>query len=184
MNESFNWGFKTAEEQRNLLEQSKKLMKGRLGGRKDLENILIPDFAVGCRRLVMRYSLEFLSLYGADIVYEIVLSPKLTRAFDRLTPGHGYLEALSSNNVSVRKDEISEVVADGIKMKDNTIIPLDCIVCATGFDTSYRPAFPLLGKKGKDLRTEWATNPRSYLSIAAQDFPNYFSEFFPHHTPR
>ena len=29
---------------------------------------------------------------------------------------------------------------------------VDTIVCATGFDNSYRPNFPLVGRNGADLR--------------------------------
>lgn len=79
------------------------------------------------------------------------------------------------DNVSVRTDAIDEVSAKGITMSDGTFIAVDAIICATGFDTSYRPSFPLLGKDSEDLRLKWATEPRSYLSIAAAGYPNYFS---------
>jgi cation diffusion facilitator CzcD-associated flavoprotein CzcO len=48
------------------------------------------------------------------------------------------------------------------------------MICATGFDTSFRPRFSIIGRGGKDLREEWVDEPRSYLSIAAHGFPNYF----------
>jgi hypothetical protein len=60
-------------------------------------------------------------------------------------------------------------------MADGTIIVADAIVCATGFDTSYKPSFPLVGFE-KDLRELWKDEPASYFSIAAAGIPNYFSQ--------
>jgi len=94
----------------------------------------------------------------------------------RITPGHGYLEALVQDNVDVRTDPIAKITPTGIEMVDGTHIELDTIVCATGFDTSFRPNFPVIGPSGVDLREAWVDEPRSYLSVAAAGFPNYFSE--------
>jgi cation diffusion facilitator CzcD-associated flavoprotein CzcO len=64
-------------------------------------------------------------------------------------------------------------------MVDGTVFKLDAIICATGFDTSFCPAFPVIGKHGKDLRDVWKEEPRSYLSVAASGFPNYFRKNVP-----
>jgi cation diffusion facilitator CzcD-associated flavoprotein CzcO len=93
-----------------------------------------------------------------------------------MTPGDGYLEALSAENVTVRNDKIHKITPEGIEMWDGTRFPVDAIICATGFDTSYRPPFSVIGNSGRDLRDEWAVEPRSYLSVAANGFPNYFSK--------
>lgn len=42
-------------------------------------------------------------------------------------------------------------------------------------DTSFKPAFPLIGPNGHDLRDVWKDEPPSYLSVGAAGFPNYFS---------
>ncbi|RDW76107.1 hypothetical protein BP5796_06928 [Coleophoma crateriformis] len=102
------------------------------------------------------------------------LVPDFVVGCRRVTPGTGYLEALAAENVTVQLDQISEIYEEGIKMEDGTLIKVDSIVCATGFDSSYKPAFPVIGLEGKDLREEWKDEPRSYLSIAAANFPNYF----------
>lgn len=62
-------------------------------------------------------------------------------------------------------------------MEDGTIIQVDALICATGFDTSFRPAFPVIGQEGKDLRDVWKEEPRAYLSVAASGFPNYFRKY-------
>ena len=53
--------------------------------------------------------------------------------------------------------------------------PLDVLICATGFDTSYKPRFPLIGIDGKSLSDMWADEAKGYLGVAAPGLPNYFS---------
>jgi hypothetical protein len=48
------------------------------------------------------------------------------------------------------------------------------VVCATGFDVSHRPRFPIVGLNGIDLRQAWVDDPESYVSVAVPEIPNYF----------
>ncbi|KAL7943775.1 hypothetical protein V8C42DRAFT_100833 [Trichoderma barbatum] len=107
-----------------------------------------------------------------DLIAKLV--PSFAVGCRRLTPGHGYLEALAEDNVLVISDAIKRITPTGIQMADGTVITLDAIVCATGFDNSYRPSFALIGEGGVDLRDEWKEEPRAYLSVAVPGFPNYF----------
>lgn len=91
----------------------------------------------------------------------------------RLTPGINYLETLHKDNVKVVYGEINEVTEKGCKCDDGNEYPVDILICATGFDTSFRPRFPLIGPEGKNLKDEWAKEPKSYLGVAAPGFPNY-----------
>lgn len=95
-----------------------------------------------------------------------------------MTPGHGYLEALVEDNVTVVGGGIRRFTAEGLETNDGKLFNVDAIVCATGFDTTYRPSFKVIGQDGKDLRDVWAKEPRSYISVGASGFPNYFSMFF------
>lgn len=122
-------------------------------GTDELRERLIPSFPVGCRRI---------------------------------TPGTGYLEALNSPKVQVVHGSVTAVTETGCVVTHNPSphgndgerkveeIPLDVLVCATGFDTSFRPRFPIVGWGGKDMREEWKDEPRSYFGFAADGFPNYF----------
>lgn len=92
----------------------------------------------------------------------------------RLTPGPGYLEALTDDKVDVIKTEISGVDSTGIRTADGEHRVVDAIVCATGFDTSYLPRFPLRGRNGVSLAEKWKDIPETYISIATNNFPNYF----------
>ena len=90
----------------------------------------------------------------------------------RLTPGRDYLEALGAANVEVLFGGCESVTETGIVV-DGREVSVDVLICATGFDTSYRPQFPIIGLQGKNLQHEWASEAKGYLSIAASGFPNY-----------
>ena len=106
---------------------------------------------------------------------ELELYEKLLILEGRFTPGHGFLEALVAPNSTVVTEEIECVTPKGIRTVDGVEHSVDVIVCATGFDVSQRPAFPVVGRKGVDLRDFWEDSPIHYLSVAAPGFPNYFS---------
>lgn len=94
----------------------------------------------------------------------------------RLTPGTGYLGALKQLNVRVVLDPISKIVPEGFQTSTGELIKVDAIVCATGFDVSFTPRFPIIGRKG-NMQDLWTKEvPKSYMSCAIPDFPNYFSK--------
>ncbi|KAG4410689.1 hypothetical protein IFR04_016172 [Cadophora malorum] len=95
----------------------------------------------------------------------------------RLTPGLGYLEALCEDNVDVvANTEIAEVTETGITDDNGVHREVDVLVCATGFDVSFKPHFDLVGRGGRNLAEDvvWGENPQAYLTLAIPDFPNYF----------
>jgi hypothetical protein len=49
-------------------------------------------------------------------------------------------------------------------------------ICATGFDVSFRPYFPVIGQGGVHLADHWSSDPEAYLAMAASRFPNFLSE--------
>jgi cation diffusion facilitator CzcD-associated flavoprotein CzcO len=103
-----------------------------------------------------------------------LLAPKWEFGCRRPSPGIGFLEALCADNVAVVKDEIECFTATGIRTADGKERDVDAIICATGFDVSWRPRFRLAGKDGFELDAAWAREPRSYISIAIENMPNYF----------
>ncbi|KAI2823342.1 hypothetical protein CBS115989_1324 [Aspergillus niger] len=91
----------------------------------------------------------------------------------RPTPGNGYLEALCSQNTEVVSESISEITPKGIRTADGVEHEVDVIVCATGFDVSWRPSYPTIGREARSLSKQWKDIPRTYLSITVPNFPNY-----------
>ncbi|KAL9005083.1 MAG: hypothetical protein Q9188_002130 [Gyalolechia gomerana] len=100
------------------------------------------------------------------------LIPQFGVGARRLTPGPNYLEALCATNVEVAFGEIETITDAGIVV-DGREVELDVLICATGFDNSYKPQFPAIGLQGRNLQVEWASEARGYMSIAAAGFPNY-----------
>ncbi|KAF5004440.1 hypothetical protein FDECE_9078 [Fusarium decemcellulare] len=92
----------------------------------------------------------------------------------RPTPGNGYLEALTKDNVRVITDAIEEIVPYGVKLATSEIVQVDTLICATGFDLSFCPRFELTGRGGQTIAHKWKDMPEAYLSVAVPDFPNYF----------
>jgi cation diffusion facilitator CzcD-associated flavoprotein CzcO len=93
----------------------------------------------------------------------------------RLTPGPGFLEALLRDNVDSHWNDIECITEKGIQKKDGTILELDAIFCATGFNTTFKPQFQLVGRNGVNLAEKWEREePKAYFSVAVPDFPNYF----------
>ncbi|KAL4794375.1 hypothetical protein BDV19DRAFT_390214 [Aspergillus venezuelensis] len=102
------------------------------------------------------------------------LIPAFAPACRRLTPGPGYLEALTDDKVEVISSPIVKIVEDGVLTEDGKHHPTDVVVCATGFNTTFTPRFPIVGKDGVSLSKRWETTPENYLSLAVDGFPNYF----------
>lgn len=104
------------------------------------------------------------------------LVPRFPVGCRRLTPGVGYMPALKAENVRVVTDGILRILPNGIELTSGEVIEVDVLVCATGFDVSFCPRFPLIGREG-NLQDIWTRElPRAYMSCAVPGLPNYFSK--------
>jgi hypothetical protein len=127
-------------------------MHDKLRTRPDLINLLIPSFAPGCRRL---------------------------------TPGKGFLESLLEPNVEVISAPIERITRSGVDVaaaqsqSTSPSIDVDVLVCATGYNVSSPPPFPVLGRNGQPLTARWSARAESYLSLAVDGFPNFLMMFGP-----
>ncbi|KAK0649681.1 FAD dependent oxidoreductase [Cercophora newfieldiana] len=109
----------------------------------------------------------------------------------RLTPGPGYLEAISEDNVSYIRTPISHFTSTGIVTTDGTARNVDAVFCATGANVNMLTPFSIHGPSGLDLRTLWDPSsphpasrgfPYSYLGQATPGYPNLFFIHGPHGT--
>ena len=80
-----------------------------------------------------------------------------------MTPGEGYLEAFTRENVELTMEGIERVDEKGVWTKDRKYWECDVLVCATGFDVSQRPTFPVVGRDGKELGEMWKGEAESYM---------------------
>ncbi|OCT49455.1 putative sterigmatocystin biosynthesis monooxygenase stcW [Cladophialophora carrionii] len=113
---------------------------------------------------------------GNDEAFAAALTPKWSVGCKRLTPGVNFLESLIKENVTVVNEAISKITAEGLVTCDGKLHKVDALVCATGFDTTYRPRFELLGRNKKPLHELWANTDdvEAYLAMMVPEFPNYF----------
>ncbi|KAF9888468.1 hypothetical protein FE257_008575 [Aspergillus nanangensis] len=104
-----------------------------------------------------------------------LLIPDWSVGCRRITPGPGYLESLVADNVQVVYGNIDRITENGCVCDDGKEYAVDVLICATGFDTTFKPRFPLFGFNGENLQDKWKDEPQSYFGIAAAGFPNYLT---------
>ncbi|KAI1349311.1 hypothetical protein F5Y01DRAFT_187911 [Xylaria sp. FL0043] len=178
------WVLPTAGlEQRLFSEEEKSTFENKPGAlleyRKTIENGLNGSFGIflknnklqeETRAYVHGQMIE--KLGDADLVSK--LTPNVSLGCRRITPGVNYLESLTKPNVEVVFGTVDSLTERGC-LCDGKEYPVDVLICATGFDTSFRPRFPIVSHAGENLQDKWATDPQSYLGVAAAGFPNYLT---------
>jgi hypothetical protein len=102
------------------------------------------------------------------------LMPSFAPGCRRLTPGPGFLEALTEDNVEPITTPIRKVTPSGVVLADGREVELDVLVCATGFDAGGAPLYPVVGSQGLDLQRRYQDYPEAYLGMAVDGFPNLF----------
>ena len=95
----------------------------------------------------------------------------------RPTPGPGYLEALTKENVDFIQTPISRFTETGIVTTDGTPRDVDVVICATGANIDHAPPFPVLAN-GHNLAQDWKHDgvwgfPYTYLGVATPFIPNF-----------
>jgi len=85
------------------------------------------------------------------------------------------MKAIQEPNVDVHFSTVNEITEDSVIDTDGNEKKVDTIVCATGFDVSFRPRFPIIGQNGVELGEKWKICPESYLGLAVPDMPNFIT---------
>ena len=111
-----------------------------------------------------------MSLLGPELQGKLI--PKWDFGCRRMTPGVGYLDALQKDNVEVVIGDIDEITANGC-MARGKHYEFDVLICATGFNVSFKPRFPIVGQQGQNLQDLWGIEAHSYMGLAAPEQPNY-----------
>lgn len=100
------------------------------------------------------------------------LIPKFETGCRRVNPGEPFLHAIQKPNTEAVFDQIDKVTEDGI-IAGNRKYQADILVAATGFNTSFRPRFPIIGLDNVNLQDLWADEATAYLGTGVSGFPNY-----------
>jgi hypothetical protein len=106
-------------------------------------------------------------------IFEALL-PSFSPGCRRLTPGPGYLEALTQPNVSFITSHIARISESAVHTKDGETHEIDTLVCATGFQAGAPPPFPIYGAHNITLTEKWAQRPVTYMTHSISQFPNLF----------
>ncbi|PGH27885.1 hypothetical protein AJ80_00435 [Polytolypa hystricis UAMH7299] len=106
------------------------------------------------------------------------LVPSFSPYCRRLTPGPGYLEALTKDNVNLIQTRIKRFTKTGIETEDGVHRPVDAVICSTGANVDHAPLFPIVSGD-VDLSSAWKPDgkfgfPYTYIGIATPGFPNLF----------
>jgi cation diffusion facilitator CzcD-associated flavoprotein CzcO len=122
---------------------------------------------------------QFAQLMRERLQFDEALCAELIPTWDvgcrRFSPAGGYLESLLEPNVVAELRPIERVTPAGIRTTDGQEEPFDLIICATGFDVSFKPPWKMVGRNDADLARLWdEEDPKAYLSMMVPGFPNYF----------
>ncbi|KAH6972399.1 putative MoxY [Ilyonectria sp. MPI-CAGE-AT-0026] len=93
----------------------------------------------------------------------------------RPTPGNGFLEALGHDKTTVLTENIQIVTQTGFVSAQGEYHEVDVVICATGFDTTFRPLFPIMAN-GRNVQDDFETSDTvGYLGVSLPEVPNYFN---------
>ncbi|MGY3340012.1 cation diffusion facilitator CzcD-associated flavoprotein CzcO [Streptomyces filamentosus] len=97
----------------------------------------------------------------------------------RIVTDSGYYAAFNRPDVrlvGLRENPVERIEARGVRLADGTLVELDALVLATGFDamTGAVDRIEVRGRGGRPLKEAWAAGPRTYLGLGTDGFPNLF----------
>ena len=144
-----------------------------------------------------------LSEFVADKIRERVDDPQIAELLIPKHHGFGtrrvpmetrYYEVYNQANVrlvDISTNPIDRIVSDGVRLTAPSaaqgddaqeVVELDYLLYATGFDavTGSFDRIDFRGSGGRTLRDVWSDGPRTYLGLAVEDFPNFFTLVGPH----
>jgi cyclohexanone monooxygenase len=107
------------------------------------------------------------------------LMPSYPFAAKRLCVDTDYFETFNRDNVTLvdlREAGIERIVENGIQMADGSVIELDVLIFATGFDavTGSLMSINPIGRNGLSIRDKWGEQVLAYLGVQVAGFPNLF----------
>lgn len=135
-------------------------------------------------RLVESVSAANLRLQVRDPWLRRQLTPDFSAGCKRLLMTSDYYPALQADNCALVTWPIARLSPKGIRTVEGIEHQFDAIVFATGFDVSKAGTpYPIAGRDGRDLGSEWSGGAYAYRSVAVSGYPNLFFTFGPNSGP-
>ncbi len=131
-------------------------------------------------RLLGARSAAFMRLQLKDLELRQKVWPNYTFGCKRVLFSSYFLPALQRPNVELVTDAITGVTHDGLLGAAGRPHAVDCIIWATGFQTT-RFMFPMevTGAGGRELREYWSDGAHAHLGMTVPGFPNMFVMYGP-----
>jgi cation diffusion facilitator CzcD-associated flavoprotein CzcO len=115
-----------------------------------------------------------------DPVLREKLTPKYPLGCTRIPKSDAYYEAVQRPNVHIETTSIERIVPEGVKLVDGSVVALDALVLATGFDAhAYMRPMRVTGVNGQTVDQLWKDGVYSYRGFALPGFPNFFMLYGP-----
>jgi cation diffusion facilitator CzcD-associated flavoprotein CzcO len=131
-------------------------------------------------RWVERAARRYIDETVADRSLRAVLVPDYPVAGKRLLISDDYYPTLNRPNVEVVTSGIERLTEDAVVMRDGRVLAVDCVILATGFETtSFLAPMAIAGRGGRVLHEEWRGGARAYLGLTVSGFPNFFMMYGP-----
>ena len=129
---------------------------------------LIPNFAVGCKRLIST---------GHAYLQVGPISPEPKAGL--VVISIDARKALKEANVRAVYAGVSAFTENGCLSEGGEHHSGDVAILATGFDTSYVPGYPIHAH-GRNLQDVWSSRLEGYLGLGIPGFPNTFTMLGPY----
>ncbi len=129
-------------------------------------------------------AMDFVARKIRETITDPVLADKLTPTYPlstrRLCLDTNYYATYLRPNVElvdVKERPIARAVPEGLELSDGTVLEVDVIVLATGFDaiTGALRNIHIVGEKGRVLANYWADAPHNFIGLLVAGFPNMFT---------
>lgn len=111
----------------------------------------------------------------ADPALRRRVTPDYRIGCKRVLISNDWYPTLQQDHVQLETDGIDHIGEQAIITGDGRSIPVDVIVCATGFRVPSQAApFAVTGRAGRALDTAWAGGAEAYKGVTVARFPNLF----------
>lgn len=90
-----------------------------------------------------------------------------------------WAKALKSQNAFLHTVTIKMVCEDHLVLNNGSKVYIDTLILATGFSASSFLSDINVTRHGHDLQDQWDGNPKAYLGICIENFPNFFMMYGP-----
>jgi cation diffusion facilitator CzcD-associated flavoprotein CzcO len=108
------------------------------------------------------------------------LTPDFPIGCKRTLVSDNFYPALTRDNVDLELRGVAGIEAAGVRLSDGTLITLDAIVWATGFEThGFVAPIAVTGEQGAQLAEAWAGGASAHRGTTVAGFPNLFLLYGP-----